>query len=277
MSRTDTTRHPQEPQPRTGRAWPFLVGALAAAGAGAWLLTGTPGEQAPAPTPAATASSTAGAWPQPSAPTPAAAANSTAGAWPQPSASTVPASAASQETNRETTPSTGPSKSGNAQVSPSSVSAARSSQMEVEKAAQERAVQGLDPDARKRAEDVASRFAQAMNARTWQTSRQQWREALAPTVSPELLKTLDVDRDWESDAQHRFVQAKASTSVQVLESRAQTVQGERVDVALMVATETTGEDPWVTAPRTERPMTVVVDTTQNRVVEQIDMTPHGGL
>ena len=52
---------------------------------------------------------------------------------------------------------------------------------------------------------------------------------------------------------------------------------ERVDVALMVATETTGEDPWVTAPRTERPMTVVVDTTQNRVVEQIDMTPHGGL
>ncbi|RKW99343.1 hypothetical protein D9B85_12840, partial [Corynebacterium diphtheriae] len=49
--------------------------------------------------------------------------------------------------------------------------------------------------------------------------------------------------------------------VQVLESRAQTVQGERVDVALMVATETTGEDPWVTAPRTERPMTVVVDTT----------------
>ncbi|PZQ79835.1 MAG: hypothetical protein DI545_04050, partial [Micrococcus luteus] len=175
MSRTDTTRHPQDPQPRTGRAWPFLVGALAAAGAGAWLLTGTPGEQAP----------------EAPAPTPAAAASSTAGAWPQPSASTAPASAASQETNRETTPSTGPSKSGNAQVSPSSVSAARSSQIEVEKAAQERAVQGLDPDARKRAEDVASRFAQAMNARTWQTSRQQWREALAPTVSPELLKTLD--------------------------------------------------------------------------------------
>ena len=43
-------------------------------------------------------------------------------------------------------------------------------------------MQGLGPDARKRAEDVASRFAQAMNARTWQTSRQQWREALAPTV-----------------------------------------------------------------------------------------------
>lgn len=261
MSRTDTTRHPQDPQPRTGRAWPFLVGALGAAGAGAWLLTGTPGEQAP----------------EAPAPTPAAAASSTAGAWPQSSASTVPASAASQETNRETTPSTGPSKSGNAQVSPSSVSAARSSQIEVEKAAQERVVQGLDPDARKRAEDVASRFAQAMNARTWQTSRQQWREALAPTVSPELLKTLDADRDWESDAHQRFVKAKASTSVQVLESRAQTVQGERVDVALMVATETTGEDPWVTAPRTERPMTVVVDTTQNRVVEQIDMTPHGGL
>ena len=60
MSRTDTTRHPQDPQPRTGRAWPFLVGALAAAGAGAWLLTGPPGEpapEAPAPTPAATASS----------------------------------------------------------------------------------------------------------------------------------------------------------------------------------------------------------------------------
>ncbi|MCV7545599.1 hypothetical protein O3677_10035 [Micrococcus luteus] len=147
----------------------------------------------------------------------------------------------------------------------------------MEKAAQERVVQGLDPDARKRAEDVASRFAQAMNARTWQTSRAQWREALAPTVSPELLKTLDADRDWESDAHQRFVKAKASTSVQVLESRAQTVQGERVNVALMVATETTGEDPWVTAPRTERPMTVVVDTTQNRVVEQIDMTPHGGL
>ena len=75
MSRTDTTRHPQDPQPRTGRAWPFLVGALAAAGAGAWLLTGTPGEQAP----------------EGPAPTPTAAANSTAGAWPQPSASTAPA------------------------------------------------------------------------------------------------------------------------------------------------------------------------------------------
>ena len=106
---------------------------------------------------------------------------------------------------------------------------------------------------------------------------QEWVDKLVTEAWFPLLKTLDVDRDWESDAQHRFVQAKASTSVQVLESRAQTVQGERVNVALMVATETTGEDPWVTAPRTERPMTVVVDTTQNRVVEQIDMTPHGGL
>lgn len=267
MSDQPLDPHPSAPKPKTG-AWPFLVGALAAAAAGTWLLTAAP--QDPAPAPAPTVSSAAAATRR-AASSPAPAGASAA------AESTAPTASPARETTLETPRSSAAATSGNALVSAGSTSPERSAQIQVEQAAQERAVQGLEVPAKEQAQDLARRFVEAMNTRTWQTSRQQWRAPLTELASEELVQAVDLDNDWESEAHRRFVKAQGRSTAQVIQARAQTVQGERVEVAVIVATETASEDPWVTQPRKERPVTVVIDLRQKRVVEQIDMTPHGGL
>lgn len=262
MSDLDPT--PSEPR---ARVWPYYLGAGAAALLGLGLLT-----------PALTSQGTPDAAPSSVASTPAAPPTSAAASTsPTPTPDKTASASSALETTRETPPARTASESGKPQVSPSSTSAARSSQMKIEQEAADRAVAGLSSDQKAQAEQVARRFVTAANERSWQTDRQQWAKELATTATSEVVAQMNKDHDWESAAAQQYVDGKSTTTAEVTEAKAQTVDGEQIEVAVTVATQTTSEDPWVGAPRAERSLVVVVDPAQGKVTKQIDMTPRGGL
>ena len=126
--------------------------------------------------------------------------------------------------------------------------------------------------------DRAEAFVLASNERTWQTERQQWVQRLQQLATPGVVESVNVDQDWESDSQRRYVEAKAETTTQVQQVQAQTLTNDgQIEVEVEFVTETDSEDPWVSNPPVRRSLVLVVDPAQGMVIDQLDMTPRGGL
>lgn len=261
---------PQEPAGH-GRVWPYLAGAAAAAALGVSLFA-MGSDPEPSPTPAASAGSAQARVSE--APTAPVTSPATSAA---PSSSPSPASS-SRDTGREKSSQTPIDLSGKGQVSEESVSPEREAQMQVEQQAQARAVAGADASSRQRAEQVAEAFVLASNERTWQTGRQQWVQRLQQLATPGVVESVNVDQDWESDSWRRFVEAKAETTTQIQQVQAQTLTNDgQIEVEVEFVTETDSEDPWVSNPPVRKSLVLVVDPAQGMVVDQLDMTPRGGL